>query len=57
MSFDNYIKFLREHDPDVLVDLLGLSSDDLIEAFPERVAELHEREDGEDAEDDNLSWD
>lgn len=46
---------LRESDPDELVDLLMISSQELMRAFPDRVEAYLEREsDVEDYEEDDL---
>lgn len=53
MSLRNYQEFLLELDPDELVDVLQLSPEDIIKAFPDQVYAAYKREDN----DDGLPWD
>lgn len=53
MSLRNYQEFLLELDPDELVDVLQLTPEEIVKAFPDKVFEAYQRED----RDDELPWD
>jgi len=54
MGYESYKEQLTEQDPDVVVDILGLTSRQIVEGFEEQVEELYRREE---IDEENLPWD
>ncbi len=48
MTLQNYMDRLKEMDPDAVVDLLGITSEELVKKFHNKAAETYYREEGED---------
>ena len=48
MNLKHYLARLMEMDPDAVVDLLGITSEELVKKFHNKAAETYYREEGED---------